>query len=193
MVSVIWGLFIIIAVIFSLITKNLDALNNEVIASGKAALDMVLNILPVLVIWMGLMQIAQDSELLKKMANSLAPILGKLFPSVPKNNPAIGYIASNVIVNMMGLGSAATPFGLKAMDELQKINPKKDTASSSMITFLILNTGGVTIIPTTIISLRALHGSANPTEIIISAVLATMCAAISGLILDLIIRKSKKI
>ena len=165
--------------------------NDEIIKSGKSAIDMIMSILPVLIIWMGLMQIASDSGLLEKMANKLSFILKRLFPSIPKGNKALGYIASNVIVNMMGLGSAATPFGLKAMEELQKINPKKDTASEAMVTFLVLNTGGVTIIPTTIISLRMLHGSKNPTEIIITAVIATMFACISGLILDKILRSKK--
>ena len=90
---------------------------------------------------------------------------------------------------MLGLGSAATPFGLKAMDELQKDNPRKDTATEAMITFLILNTGGVTLIPTTVIALRIMHGSANPTEIIITSILATSVSSISGLILDYIIRR----
>lgn len=193
MVSLTWGIFILLAIVFSLFSGNIEALNNEIVTSGTSALEMILTILPVLVIWMGLMKIAEDSGLLRKMAKKAEPILGKLFPSVPKGNPAIGYIASNVIVNMMGLGSAATPFGLKAMQELQKINTKKNTASPAMITFLVLNTGGVTIIPTTIISLRAMHGSANPTEVIVTAVLATLCAAVSGLVLDAIIRKRKRI
>lgn len=191
MVNVLWGAMIIVAIAFSAITGNIESMNDEIIKSGKSAIDMIMSILPVLIIWMGLMQIASDSGLLEKMANKLSFILKRLFPSIPKGNKALGYIASNVIVNMMGLGSAATPFGLKAMEELQKINPKKDTASEAMVTFLVLNTGGVTIIPTTIISLRMLHGSKNPTEIIITAVIATMFACISGLILDKILRSKK--
>ena len=103
-----------------------------------------------------------------------------------------GYIASNIAVNMMGLGSAATPFGLKAMKEMQDINPDKSRASDAMITFLVLNTSGVTIIPTTVISLRMLNHSANPTEIILPAILATLCASIGGLTLDYLIRRKNR-
>jgi Uncharacterized membrane protein, required for spore maturation in B.subtilis. len=120
------------------------------------------------------------------------PLLSKLFPSIPKDNKAIGYIASNIAANMMGLGSAATPFGLKAMKELQKINDKKDTASTSMITFLVLNTAGVTIVPTTVLALRIANNSSNPSEIIIPGVIATLCSSIAGLTLDYIIRRRQK-
>ena len=189
MVNVIWGVFIIIGIIFGLINGKIDVINNEVITSGKVALDLLIEMLPMLALWMGLMKIAEDSGLLKFIAKKLSFILKRLFPKIPSDNPALGLIASNVAINMAGLGSAATPCGLKAMKELQKINEKKDTASSSMITFLVLNTGGVTIIPTTIISMRAMYGSVNPTEIIPTCILATFCSNICGLILDYFIRR----
>ena len=189
MVNIIWGVFIIIGIIFGLINGKIDLINNEVITSGKVALDLLLEMIPMLALWMGLMKIAEDSGLLKFIAKKLSFILKFLFPKIPSDNPALGLIASNVAINMAGLGSAATPCGLKAMKELQKINDKKDTASSSMITFLVLNTGGVTIIPTTIISMRAMYGSINPTEVIPTCILATFCSNICGLILDFIIRR----
>lgn len=189
MVNVIWGVFIIIGIVFGLFNGKIDLINNEIIASGKSSLDLMLEMLPMLTLWMGLMGIASDSGLLNKIAHKLGFILRKLFPSIPKDNEALGLIASNVAINMAGLGSAATPCGLKAMKELQKINDKKDTASTAMITFLVLNTGGVTIIPTTIISLRVLHGSANPTEIIPTCILATLSSCVAGLLLDYIIRR----
>lgn len=192
MVNIIWGVMIVIGIIYGLISGNIEAINNEIIVSGKKGLDMILEMLPILVIWMGLMKIAEESGLLKKIANLFYPFLSKLFPSIPKGNKALGYIASNIAVNMMGLGSAATPFGLKAMDEMQKINQKKDTATDAMITFLVLNTSGVTLIPTTVISLRMLSGSAHPTEIILPAILATFCASIGGLSLDYLIRRRHK-
>jgi len=189
MVNIIWGVFIIIGIIFGLINGKIDLINNEVITSGKVALDLLLEMIPMLALWMGLMKIAEDSGLLRFIAKKLSFILRFLFPKIPSDNPALGLIASNVAINMAGLGSAATPCGLKAMKELQKINEKKDTASSSMITFLVLNTGGVTIIPTTIISMRAMYGSINPTEVIPTCILATFCSNICGLILDFIIRR----
>ena len=189
MVNIIWGVFIIIGIVFGFLNGKIDLINNEVITSGKVALDLLLEMLPMLSLWMGLMKIAEDSGLLKFIARKLSFVLKILFPKIPVDNPALGLIASNVAINMAGLGSAATPCGLKAMKELQKINEKKDTASSSMITFLVLNTGGVTIIPTTIISMRAMYGSINPTEIIPTCILATLCSNICGLILDYFIRR----
>lgn len=189
MVNIIWGIFIIIGIIFGLFNGKIDLINNEIIESGKSSLNLILEMIPMLTLWMGLMKIAEDSGLLNLIAKKLSYILRKLFPSIPKDNPALGLIASNVAINMAGLGSAATPCGLKAMKELQKINDKKDTASTAMITFLVLNTGGVTIIPTTIISLRVLHGSVNPTLVIPTCILATLSSCVAGLLLDYIIRR----
>ena len=189
MVNAIWGVFIIIGIIFSFLNGKIDIINDQIINCGKDALNLMLEMIPMLALWMGLMAIAEDSGLLSLIAKKLSFILKRLFPGIPEGNPALGLIASNVAINMAGLGSAATPCGLKAMKELQKINAKKDTASTSMITFLVLNTGGVTIIPTTIISMRAMYGSANPTEIIPTCILATFCSSISGLLLDYFIRR----
>ena len=192
MVSLIWGLLILIGIIYSLITGNVSLVNNEVLASGTQALEMFLNMAPLIILWMGLMKIAEKSGLLERIAYKFSFILSKLFPSIPVGHEALGLIASNIIVNMAGLGSAATPFGLKAMEKLQELNPNKDTASEAMITFLVLNTSGVTLIPTSIISLRALYGSANPSEIIITALLSTICASTAGLTLDYFLRRKNK-
>jgi spore maturation protein A len=119
----------------------------------------------------------------------MTPILSKLFPSIPKNHEALGYIASNIAINMAGLGSAATPFGLKAMEKLEELNDNKKKATPAMITFLVLNTSGVTVIPTTIISLRLAAGSSDPTAVIPTCILATSISTIAGLTLDYIIRR----
>ena len=191
MVTIIWAVLIIIGIVFSLCTGNVINLNNTILTSSTDGLKMMLDLLPIIVLWTGIMKIAEDSRLLEKIANFLYPALSKLFPSVPKNNPALGYIASNIAANAMGLGSAATPFGLKAMNELQKINNKKDTATEAMITFIILNTSGVTIVPTTTIALRLMHGSINPERIIITSIIATFFASLAGLLLDYYIRRKK--
>ena len=149
-------------------------------------------IFPVLALWLGIMNIAKTSGLLNVLSNFFKPILSVLFPEIPKNHESLGYISSNVVVNMLGLGSAATPFGLKAMKSLQELNPKKDTATKSMITFLILNTSGLTLVPTTVISLRLLHGSTNPTEIVFATILATIISTIVALFIDKIFRKVYK-
>jgi len=189
MVNKIWGLFIVSGIIYFLITGNASTLNEEILNSTKSSLDMIIKIFPVMALWLGIMNIAQVSGLLNKISKMLSPLLSKLFKDVPKNHESIGYIATNIVCNMFGLGNAATPFGLKAMKSLQEINPNKEVASRSMITFLVLNTSGVTIIPTTIISLRMMYGSTNPTEIVFACVLATLLSTIAGLIMDRILAR----
>ena len=192
MVSYIWAILILLGVVYSFFSGRLDVFNDSILTNANDALDLILNLLPIIVLWTGILKIAEESGLLQKFAKFLNPILSKLFPDVPKDNKALGYISSNIAANMLGLGSAATPAGLKAMNELQKINEKKDTASTAMITFLILNTAGVTIIPTTILALRAAYKSASPGEIILPAIIATTCSSIAGLTLDYIIRRKNK-
>lgn len=184
MINIIWGFFIITGIIYSLFTGNIEIINNEILTSCKTSLNLIMEIFPVIALWLGIMKIAEKSGLLKKMSEALSPILGKLFPDIPKGHESISLMASNIISNMAGLGSAATPFGLKAMKSLQSLNKKKDTATRSMITFLVLNTSGVTIIPTTIISLRLMYGSLSPTEIVLPCIIATFFSSFFGLLFD---------
>lgn len=192
MVSYIWFFLIMVGVLYSFFTGNISVINESILTNANDALELMLSIFPVIVLWSGIMKIAEDAGMLKKFARVLEPILSKLFPSVPKDNSSLGFIASNIAANMMGLGSAATPFGLKAMTELQKINDKKDTASIPMITFLVLNTAGVTIVPTTVLALRIAHGSLNPSEIIIPGVIATFSSCIGAILIDFLIRRRGK-
>lgn len=192
MVNIIWCSFIIIGSIFCIANGKLDLLNTEILGSAKSSLDMILKIFPVMALWLGIMKIASESGLLNKITKIVTPLFSKMFPEIPKNHEAIGYIISNMIANIFGLGNAATPFGLKAMQSLQEINPKKDTASRSMITFLVLNTSGLTIIPTTVISLRMMYGSSNPTGIVFPCIIATLLSTIAGLIMDYILAERSK-
>ena len=189
MVNIIWGIFIVIGIVYSYINGNIGNINYEILESGSSALELLLDIMPLLVIWMGLMHIAEKSGLINKIAHLMTPFLSKLFPSIPKNHESLGYIASNIAINMAGLGSAATPFGLKAMEKLQELNLDKTKATPAMITFLVLNTSGVTIIPTTIISLRLSAGSVNPTMALPTCILATTISTIGGLTIDYLIRR----
>lgn len=192
MVSYIWGVFILIGVFFSLFTGHAEVLNNQIFQGASDGMNLILEMMPLLILWTGVMKIAEDAGILQKFSKLVLPVLSKLFPSLKKEDPALGYIASNIAANALGLGSAATPFGLKAMEEMQKNNPQKDTATEAMITFLILNTGGVTIVPTTVMALRLSHGSANPSEIILTSILATACSSIAGLLMDYLIRRRKR-
>ena len=192
MVNIIWSLLIIISITYSLLTGNISSINDEIILSGKSAFTLILTMLEVTVLWTGILRIAEKSGLLRKFSKLIFPILSKLFPSIPQEHKSLDYISSNVAANMMGLGSAATPFGLKAMKSLQEINSNKKCASDAMITFLVLNTSGVTIIPTTVIAMRMSANSADPTEIIITSIIATICSSVAGLTLDYLIRRKHK-
>lgn len=193
MVNIIWFILIFIAIIYSFFTGNIESINNGILSHATSGMNLIIEMMPLIVLWTGIMKIAENSGLLQVFSRLLNPLLSKLFPSLKRDNKALGYIASNIAANMLGLGSAATPFGLKAMEELQKENPKKDTATEAMITFLVLNTGGVTLIPTTVIALRMMHGSANPTEIIITSIIATTISSASGLLLDYYIRRKNRV
>lgn len=184
MVNMIWLIFIACGIVYSIITNNVEVVNNTIIDSSKVSLDMLVQIFPVLALWMGLMKIASESGLLNKFSNLISPVLTKLFPEVPKGHESLSYIASNIIANVFGLGSAATPFGLKAMASLQSINKDKKVASRSMVTFLIINTSGVTLVPTTIISMRMMYNSTDPTSILLACILGTGCSMIGGIIVD---------
>ena len=191
MISILWSFLIIIGITYAFLSGNFNTINQSVLVNANKAFELIISLLPTVVLWTGIMKIAEDAGLLQRFATFLEPILKRLFPSIPKDNKALGYISSNIAANMLGLGSAATPFGLKAMDELQKINTKKDTASQAMITFLVLNTAGVTIIPTTIIAIRLGYGSLNPSEIILPAILSTICSSVTALTIDYFIRRKK--
>ena len=184
MINIIWFSFIILGIIYALFTGNINLVNTEIIKSSKESLDIFLNIFPNIVLWLGIMTIATDSGLLNRISNILYPILKIIFPDVPKNHESLGYISSNITANILGLGNASTPFGLKAMKSLQELNNNKDTASRSMITLILLNTSGLTLIPTTIISLRNMYKSNNPTIVIPIIIIVTISTTIIALILD---------
>ena len=184
MVNITWGIFIIVGSIYAIVMGKAEVLNNTILESAKDSLEMLFKIFPVMALWLGIMNIASVSGLLKKISDKLSKVLRVLFPDIPKGHESLSLIASNIVINMFGLGSAATPFGLKAMEKLQELNHKKDTASRSMITFLVINTSGVTIVPTTVISLRMMYGSLNPTEILLASLLATAISTTVGIIID---------
>ena len=192
MINLIWAFLCGSAIIYSLLTGNVEFINKEILNAVYSGLNLCLDMAPIIILWMGIMSLASSSGLLEKFGKLIRPFLCKLFPSLNKNSKSLDYIASNIACNMLGMGSAATPFGLKAMASMQEENKNKDTASPAMITFLVLNTAGVTLIPTTTIALRMSHGSLNPTCIILPSIIATTVSSICGLTLDYIIRKKNK-
>lgn len=163
-------------------TETLPAMMDSTFTMSKEGFEMCLGLTGTLTLWMGLMKIAEDSGLINKLATFLSPVLTRLFPEIPKGHPALGAIFMNISANMLGLDNAATPMGLKAMQELQSINKVKDTASNSMIMFLTLNTSGITIIPISIMAYRAKAGAVDPTDVFIPLLLTSLCSTIVGLI-----------
>lgn len=192
MMNYIWGIFLIIGIIYSFVTGNLSIINDEIISGPKKILDLFLGMFPLMVLWSGIMNIAKDAGLLKKMALWMRPLFRILFPDLEEDDEALGYIASNITINMLGIHNASTPFGLKAMKCLQEKNKDKKTATRSMITFLVLNTGGVTLLATDIIAIRAMYHSKNPGMIIMTTILATLCSTTLGLIMDRILYERSK-
>lgn len=194
MVNKIWCTFIILGIAYCFCTGNVETINGVILDSAQLGFDMSVKIFPVMALWLGIMNIAKTSGLLNKISTWMSPLICKIFPEIPRGHESIGFITTNMVSNMLGLGNAATPFGLKAMKSLQKLNNHKDTASRSMITFLVINTSGLTIVPTTIISLRMLHGSSSPTDIVLPCIIASFISLAGSIIIDRIIsaRRNKK-
>ena len=158
------------------------AIMDSTFASAKTAFEISLGLTGVLSLWLGVMKIGERGGLVALLARGLSPVFTKLFPEIPKGHPVVGNIFMNLAANMLGLDNAATPLGLKAMEGLQELNPKKDTASNAMIMFLVLNTSGLTVIPVSILVYRAQMGAAQPTDVFIPILLATFFSTLAGII-----------
>ena len=162
-------------------TEVFPSMMNSTFDSSKTAFEISLGLTGVLSLWLGIMKIGEKGGVVNVIARLLSPLFTKLFPDIPKGHPVTGSIFMNIAANMLGLDNAATPLGLKAMEQMQELNPKKDTASNPMIMFLVLNTSGLTIIPVSIMVYRAQMGAANPTDIFIPILLATFFSTVVGI------------
>ncbi|HHV95330.1 MAG TPA: nucleoside recognition protein [Clostridiaceae bacterium] len=192
MMNYIWFGMLIFGFITGIINGRMDEVTNAIIASASDAIKLSINLLGIMCLWTGLMKIANESGLVKNIASLMKPFIKVLFPGIPSNSPAAGAIVMNLVANILGLGNAATPFGLKAMEELQKLNPRKHTVSNDISMFLVINTASLQLIPTSLIALRAEAGSANPVEIIGCIWIASACAAITGVIATKILSSTRK-
>lgn len=189
MINYIWMFMIASGVVAAILQGKIELVTSAALTGAKDAVAVCFGLISILVFWLGMMKIAEDSGLLEKLAKVLRPVARFLFPGVPEKHPAMGYILSNMSANLFGLGNAATPMGIKAMEELQKLNPDPKTATPAMCTLLALNTSGLTLIPTTMIGLRLKYESINPTEIIGPTLLATCVATGAAIFLDRYYRK----
>ena len=184
MVNYIWVGLSVIGIVYAMFTGTMAEVNEAIFKSAKESVTLCFGLMSILVFWLGMMKIAEHSGLLERLSLLFKPLVSRLFPDVPANHPAMGYIVSNIMANTLGLGNAATPLGIKAMEQLKILNGNKDTASRSMVTFLALNTSGLTLIPTTVIGIRIHYNSADPTEIVGHTLLATVIATIAAILID---------
>ncbi|MEH7380843.1 nucleoside recognition domain-containing protein [Bacillus sp. JJ1533] len=184
MVNIIWVAMTIIGIIFAMVNGTISEVNEAIFKGASEAVTICIGLISVLVFWLGLMRIAQEAGLLEKLSKLFRPLVSRLFPEVPVDHPAMGYMLSNMIANMFGLGNAATPMGIKAMEQLRVLNGGKTSASRSMVTFLAINTASVTLVPTTVIAIRMTYDSTNPTEIVGPTLIVTIISAIGAVLID---------
>ncbi len=189
MLNYLWGFMIIIGVIVGALNGKIDAVNAAALSSAKEAIILCITMLGFTALWTGIMQVAKTAGIIDALTKAINPLLRLLFPDIPDKHPAKEYIASNIIANFLGLGWAATPMGLKAMQELKKLNKDKESASCDMCTFLIINISALQLIPVNIIAYRTQYGSVNPTEILGAAFVATSVSTVAGILFSLVARK----
>ncbi len=182
MLNYIWGAFIVIGVLYGILTGRVEDVTNAAISGGKDAVSLCITMLGVMATWTGIIKIAQKGGAIELLSKKMKPLLRFLFPSVPDGHPAQEYIATNFIANFLGLGWAATPAGLEAMKELDKLNHHKSTASNAMCMFLIINMSSIQLISVNIIAYRQQYGSLNPSEIMAPCLIATLVSTVAGVL-----------
>ncbi len=189
MLNYIWFGMMLIAVVVGIFTGNIDAVTEAAINMAKTAVEIAIGLIGIMALWLGTMKIAEESGLIRIIARALRPITIRLFPDVPEDHPAIGSIVLNMAANILGLGNAATPLGLKAMEELQELNPNKDTATNAMCTFLAINTSSVQfILPATVVALMGVVSN----QIFITTILATGLSTVAAIIAVKSLEKMKR-
>lgn len=181
MLNIIWPAFIIIAVIYAFFTGNIEKVSNGIFESAESAVQLTITFFGTICLWNGIMEIAKRTSLMQKLTKVLSPLIRFLFPELKKGSIAYQEISMNVVANLLGLGNAATPLGLKAMKTMQKENPHKDTLTNSMAMFIVINTASIQLIPTNVIAIRSSLGSSSPSGIILQVWVATIIAAIVGI------------
>ncbi|HLR80017.1 MAG TPA: nucleoside recognition domain-containing protein [Bacillota bacterium] len=184
MVNIIWASMAIIGIVYAMFNGTMNQVNEAIFESANDAVTLSIGLISVLVFWLGIMKVAEEAGILQLLAKLFKPIVIKIFPELPKDHPAIGYILSNITANIFGLGNAATPMGLKAMQQMKELSSESEYATRSMITFLAMNTSGLTLVPTTVIAIRMQYDSLAPTEIVGTTIIATMISTMSALIID---------
>lgn len=166
MMNWIWLGLLVVGIVTAAFTGRMEAITKAAFDAAKTAVELCIGLIGIMALWLGLMKIAEEGGLVQALARLMRPVMRRLFPDVPADHPAMGSMLSNIAANLLGLGNSATALGLKAMQDLQSLNPKKETATNAMVIFMAINTTAITVIPATVIGLRAAAGSAQPTSII---------------------------
>ncbi len=191
MLNYLWGCMILIGVVYAALTGNIDSVTSGALDGAKDAVSLCITMLGVMAFWCGLMEIAEKSGLIDKCKCGVAPLISWLFPNVPRQSRAFSYITTNMISNFLGLGWAATPAGIRAMQELSELNGHNSVASCDMCTFLVINISSIQLIPVNIIAYRSQYGSANPTSILFPSIIATTCSTFVAVIFCRFMMKGK--
>ncbi|NLZ28678.1 MAG: nucleoside recognition protein [Firmicutes bacterium] len=191
MVNYLWVAMICLAIIVAGINGRIDIITASLFKSAENAVAVAILLVSVMTFWLGIMKIVEKSGLIDAVKTFLRPLALFLFPRLPHEHPAMNAILMNMSANLLGMGNAATPFGIKAMEEMQKLNEHPTRASDEMCTFLAINTSSLTILPSTIIALRVANGSANPTEIVGTTIIATFCSVTVALFFDRLLRRRR--
>ena len=189
MINYIWFIMIFFGLIIGIFTGNGEGMSNAIISSINSTVTFIIGLVGLMCFWCGVMKVAQNSGFTEKLAKLMKPILKIIFKDAAKDEKVLGAIVMNITANMMGLGNAATPFGIKAMEEMQRLNKDKEKASNDMCLFLVLNAACIQLVPSTVISIRATANSSNPGVIIIPAIISTAIASICGVICCKILQK----
>ena len=192
MINLIWCGMIVIGIIVGTLTGNIEAVSTAAIEWAETAVELSLGLIGVMALWLGLMKIAEEAGIVRGMGLLMKPIMVKLFPEVPADHPAMGSIVANMAANFFGLGNAATPLGIKAMQELQDLNENKDEASNAMVMFLAINTSSITLISSSIIAYRSAAGAANPADVIGPTIIATAVSTTVAIIACKVLEKLPK-
>ena len=189
MLNILWPIFIILSVIYSIISGNIEEVNTGIFNSLSEVVELSITFLGTICLWSGIMEIAKKTSIISKLNKLLKPFINFLFPDLKNKEMAKQEISMNMIANILGLGNAATPLGIKAMQTMQKANKSKETLSNSMMMFIVINTASIQLIPTNVIAIRTSLNSQNPTSIIIPVWIATIIAGIVGIFLTKILIK----
>ncbi len=189
MVNALWLGMMVFGILAAAAGGNIEAVTRAALDGANNAVKTSLGLIAIITFWLGIMKLAEEAGLISLISGLIAPVMRFLFPDIPRDHPAMGAIIMNISANILGLGNAATPMGLIAMQEMQKLNRgDKKTATASMCTFLALNTSCITLIPSTIIGIRVMHGSADPTEVVGTTIFATACGMTVAVAVDRVLR-----